>query len=143
MANAIYPDDRSAFFAARFAKLLRETRAAAEIGINGYALLMAVVHAEDETYYQRPVTFWRGQLAEDLGISEGTLWRLRKKCVAAGWLQYVDRGPRREASYWVSIPAEHADKLTGPTGERAHRMMDSAPAAIPGRTRGAPQRRSI
>lgn len=104
--KSTYPGDRPQFFAVQFCRILADRRAAQQIGVQGFALLTVIVMTEDVTGYTKPVKFWRDDLAARLGVAPGTLDRIRKKCIAAGWLHYVKNARDKAGAYWVAIPAE-------------------------------------
>jgi hypothetical protein len=106
LAPHFYPKDRPQYFAVQFCRLLSDRKAAREIGASGLALLTVIVMAEDATGYTKAVRFWREDLAARLGISVGQLWRIRNKCIAAGWLEYIEPDKRGCGYFWVTVPAE-------------------------------------
>jgi hypothetical protein len=88
------------------------------IGGDACWLLTFVAHTEDARHYRGPVTFFNEQLLPILGgKSVDTLDRVRRRCIAAGWLHYEPGRKGRPGTYWVLIPDEHADQDDAPTDE--------------------------
>lgn len=99
-----YPS-RSPFFAHKFVRLLHKSAVAAEIGRDALSLLVVIVHTEDAMRYRGPAKFWNSQLVETLGFKKWEQFdAVRKKAVAAGWLQYECNGKRSAGEYFVTIP---------------------------------------
>ncbi len=100
-----YPS-RSPFFAHKFVRLLHKSAVAAEIGRDALSLLVVIVHTEDAMRYRGPAKFWNSQLVETLGFKKWEQFdAVRKKAVAAGWLQYECNGKRSAGEYFVMIPS--------------------------------------
>jgi hypothetical protein len=117
MPNPEYPK-RPNFFAHQFVRLLLKACVANEIGSDGFALLVAIVHTEDARGYRGPVSFWNGQLYPLIGCnSDSAFRRLRDRVVSAGWLHYQPGTKIAAPTYWVIIPSIHADWDDKPTDD--------------------------
>ncbi len=99
-----YPTDRqSCGFSIRYIKWLIQSGAVNEIGPDAFALLVAVVMTEDETFYQRAPNFFNDQLILRCGFgSEPAMMRARDRAVDAGLLTYKSGAKRRAGVYFVS-----------------------------------------
>lgn len=102
---------RPQFFACHFERLLHRTRAAKEIGAAGCWLLAAIVMEEDRLRYAGPALFYNSDLCDSLGLgSVEALDRVRRKVIAAGWLDYTPGGRRVGAGkYRVQVPSRYRD----------------------------------
>lgn len=105
-----YPE-RPQYFATHFTRLLFETSAPSEIGIEAVALLILIVHGEDSLRYRRPVRYWNQHLENRLSVSLGRLNRARKRAIDAGWLAYNPGRRGTMGTYWVEIPDRFRDEL--------------------------------
>lgn len=106
---SVYPQ-RNSHFAHKFTRLLFDSGATAEIGLEGVALCVHIAHIEDARHYSGAVREWNSQLCRTLGVSDNRLRKIRDKCVSAGWLHY-DRGNTREIGvYWCLVPVSLSDE---------------------------------
>ena len=117
-----YPN-RPSYFAVRFIRLLVKSCAGARIGPDGCWLLATIVSTEDAKRYSGPVTFFGGNLADQLGVSVSTMQRAREKCVEAGWLHHAEGAKGRAATYWVIIPPGEEGKPDGPSDETSSDLL--------------------
>ena len=132
-----YPE-RPSYFAMHYTRWLSDSGVAHEIGVNGFAVLVAVVAMEDELRYSRPPNFYNEQLARRCGIaSEHALIRARKRCEAKGLLVYEKGAKRNPGVYYVSgfaAPSagkthlDDLDSLRLAQGNRSHSAAKAAPS---------------
>lgn len=142
----IYPPERqdSPAFAIQYAKWLFVSGAAAEVGPDATALLMAVVTLEDEFRYQRAPNFFNAQLMARCGIaSEHALNRARQRAIDAGLLVYIPAKKRSPGRYFVDgFPefslrktqgkrGESEEKVRGKRGESEEKARPSNPSPSP------------
>jgi len=129
-----YPTDRKdCGYSIRYIKWLMQSGAVNEIGPDAFALLVAVVMTEDETFYQRPPNFFNDQLILRCGFgSEPAMMRARDRAVDAGLLNYKPGAKRRPGVYFVSGYAN--DSLANPertVSESVTNRLPSIPIPIP------------
>ncbi len=97
-----YPTDRQPMFAIRYIRWLSDSGAAAEVGPDAFALLVAVATKEDELHYSRAPNFFNDQLASRCGIiSIHALARARQRAIDAKLLRYEAAAKRRPGRYFV------------------------------------------
>ena len=115
-----YPE-RHSHFAHKLVRLMLHSCATQDIGTDGFALVVAIAHAEDAKRYSGPVTYWNEQLMPIIGFqSWGQLDRARKKAIAAGWLHYECGGKGRVGKYWCVVPGHLTEAPDGSTESDHH-----------------------
>jgi hypothetical protein len=73
---------------------------------------------EDAKRYRGPVVFFNQPLMAVCGFaSEKVLFRVRQRCVDAGWLVWNQGRKGVAATYWVAIPDQHKAIEDGPVDE--------------------------
>lgn len=100
-----YPSQerQGSFYALRYVRWLIESETVVETGPDAFALLVAVVMAEDRIHYTRAPNFYNEQLQRNSGIgSEPALIRARKRAVSLGLLTYIPGAKRRPGVYFVT-----------------------------------------
>jgi hypothetical protein len=114
---SVYPK-RPSHFAHRFVRLMMKAVAAQEVGPEGFCLLAAIAMTEDAKRYRGPVIFFNHHLMTVCGFkTEKILFRVRSRCVKAGWLVWNRGRKNAAATYWVAIP-EQCDAIEdGPVDE--------------------------
>ncbi|TWU24901.1 hypothetical protein Pla52o_11970 [Novipirellula galeiformis] len=132
-----YPE-RPPYYAMRYIRWISESGISHEIGVNGFAVLVAVVAMEDELRYSRPPNFYNDQLARRCGLaSEHALIRARKRCEAEGLLVYERGAKRNPGVYYVTgftapsavkAKATDQDSLRLAQGNRRHSAAKAAPS---------------
>jgi len=123
-----YPSDRrDSMFAVRFIRWLIESELTVEAGPDAFALLVAVVMAEDRIRYQRPPNFFNEQICRHSGIgSVPALIRARNRATELGLLVYAPAAKRRPGTYFVS--AFPNDSLGNPEGIRRESVRNPSPS---------------
>lgn len=112
-----YPK-RPSHFAHRFVRLMMKAVAAQEVGTEGFCLLTAIAMTEDAKRYRGPVVFFNQPLMAVCGFtSEKVFFRVRQKCVDAGWLVWIPGKKGVAARYWVVIPDQCDGIQDGPVDE--------------------------
>lgn len=121
-----YPKRDHSVFALKFMKWLYASGAAAEIGPDATALLLAVVSAEDDLKYSYRPNFFNDQLMRRCGIrSEHAMIRARQTAIDAGLLSYEPGAKRSPGKYFVcgfaAQNAEKAERKQNESEEKARR----------------------
>lgn len=106
-----YQKPAKSHFAHYVVRMMTKAVASHDIGLDGFALVSMVGHQWDTIRYSRPVSYSNAVLMNLLGInSKNTLYRMERKCIAAGWLKKHSLGKRKNPVYWVDLP-DHAKLL--------------------------------
>lgn len=123
---AKYPK-RSTHFAHRFVRLMMKAVAAQEVGPDGFCLLSAIAMTEDAKRYRGPVVFFNQPLMAVCGFtSEKVFFRVRQRCIDAGWLVWFPGKKGVAATYWVAIPEQFRDVQDGPVDEVTSELQSDA-----------------
>jgi hypothetical protein len=126
--TAAYPQ-RPPYFACKFVRLLTKKVVANELGPQVFTLLAVVAMQEDAGDYSGAVNWYNHQLMPLIGAaSEDTLDRVRRKAIAAGWLNYTPGGKGRPGHYYVVVPEQYRGTDDAPTdeGERSSLLRTGA-----------------
>jgi len=130
-----YPSDRKniAHFALKYLHWLSQSETVLECGPDSFAVLVAVVLAEDRIRYSRPPNFFNEQLCRASGIgSEPALIRARKRAELTGLLNYKAGAKRRPGVYFVDgFPNESLANAEGIRRESAGKAQPSTPSPVP------------
>lgn len=130
-----YPSDRKniAHFALKYLHWLSQSETVLECGPDSFAVLVAVVLAEDRIRYSRPPNFFNEQLCRASGIgSEPALIRARKRAELTGLLNYKAGAKRRPGVYFVDgFPNESLANAEGIRRESAGKAQPSNPIPFP------------
>jgi len=123
-----YPSDRQGtMFGLQYVRWLIESEITVEAGPDAFALLVAVVMAEDRIHYQRAPNFFNEQIQRHSGIgSLPALIRARTRAVRLGLLNYTPSAKRRPGVYFVTgFPN---DSLRNPKGIRKESGRNPSPS---------------
>lgn len=106
-----YTKPAKSHFAHYVVRMMTKAIATHTIGMDGFAMVCIVGHQWDTIRYSRPVSYSNAVLMHLLGLnSKCTLYRIERKCIAAGWLKKHSLGKRKNPVYWVDLP-DHARLL--------------------------------
>ncbi|AMV32772.1 hypothetical protein VN12_11655 [Pirellula sp. SH-Sr6A] len=95
--------EESKMFALRFIRWVIESEATVALGPDAFALVVAVVAAEDRVGFNHPPNYYNEQIARHAGIgSVPALVRARNRAVEVGLLTYEPGAKRRPGVYFVS-----------------------------------------
>lgn len=93
-----------------YLRLLVDCEAVRLVGTDGFFLLMLIAQWEDRLRYCRAVLTWNEELKSKLGnVSTDKLYRIRKRCVDAGFLHYEAGTKGTPGRYFVLVPPEYAE----------------------------------
>jgi hypothetical protein len=115
-------DRRRQFLGQQVVRLMTKTCLANDLGQAAFTLL-AVVSAQQDAAWGRPVSFFNSQLLPLVGIRKwDTLATVRKACIDAGWLRYEQPGSgyREPGVYEVVIPPRLAHLTDSRCDEEAY-----------------------
>lgn len=112
-----YPK-RDSCYAHKYTRLLFNSTAAADIGLDGVAMCVHIAHMEDKLHYGSPVKLWNAHLEHALCASEDKVKRIRDKCTKFDFLHYERDSNRKIATYWVKVPEHLQGMIEGPTNTR-------------------------
>lgn len=121
---SVYPN-RNKCFAHNYSRVIVESGAACDIGMDALCLCMHIAHLEDARHYSGPVKEWNSRLCQVFGVSDNKLRRIRDKAVEAGWLHYERGNTRFVGVYWALIPSQFGEMASQGTslGDRTGEIL--------------------